>query len=286
VDQKVLKKIQERQERRAQADRAFSERARQEREVRWQEAEQSPARTWGEWASETAGAAKDAALQGTAAAVSGATKLVFKAPGMDTSEAMWGHFVDGKGETFEVDPQSMRGSAALEYMMQQNRRDFEQSMRPGGTSADGSKHPFLEQIESMKDGESITLYHPGVGGASDEWNQTITRVGGVWEHLDLDQFGSTGSAQIKSRGNLTATRDGDTVTIQGRVDHNLEDVYNFNTETWKDYIFLPQIVVQESGMGTPFRVEGQVPQALSGTVKVKDGEVVDGRFKWEDAKDK
>jgi hypothetical protein len=194
---------------------------------------------------------------------------------------MFRNFLQGHGKAFVITSQEIRQSKAYSRGIEINREKFEQSMQEGGTRANGAPHPFLEQIRKMRDGEAIMLKDPlSELPGSDHWDDIIGPMTGI-KRGDWDQSGSAGSIQMRSNGILTAFREGDTVRVRGRVDHVLQDEYNFNDKTWIDKIALKDFRrMQDGKYGTPFPIYGETTDLFRSEITI-DGETIeDAIIQW------
>jgi hypothetical protein len=188
----------------------------------------------------------------------------------------------------------MDNSPRLSEAIRKNKKRFEDSIIKGRVDAkfhdgkfvykiEGTPSPFKERIENMKDGETIYLdkNEPGKG---DFWDQDIP-ASPISAHLgfnkDPDQALSTGSVKVRSRGYLQATRKGNQIKIAGRVDHILQDTYDFDDETaFERANFRNEKLLADEGNARPFRVTGTKPEAVTGILTLENGKIKNWTFQW------
>lgn len=100
---------------------------------------------------------------------------------------------------------------------------------------------------------------------------------------DPDHARAIGAVKLQSLGNLQATRKGEKVEITGKIYHTIKDTYDFNKDTFLDKTILkPYRILAEKGYAKVFQVYGAVPQAVRGTVEIKNGQIINPQFKWLD----
>lgn len=182
------------------------------------------------------------------------------------------HYDQGSGRTLRYKPSEMDQSPMYKRAMQDNKKRFEESMiRPSAKF-----HPFYSQILSLKDGETKILNNPKTEGVGDYWDRDIGRYEGLLL-ADPRQSLGTGSVKIRSNGTFQVTRKGDTIAIDGKVDHALNDVYDFNKQ---DFHFSPFRSRTKRG-SKPFEIEGSKREKVKGLLKFENNRITEHDFTWE-----
>lgn len=100
---------------------------------------------------------------------------------------------------------------------------------------------------------------------------------------DPDYARALGAAKLRSLGELQATRKGNKVEITGEVYHTVRDTYDFNDDTFVDQtLFKNERTLAENGYAKPFEVYGHKPQKVTGTLEIKNGNITNPKFRWDD----
>jgi hypothetical protein len=193
------------------------------------------------------------------------------------------HYENGSGTEMRIPPEDMVKSGSINGAMKTNRGRFEDSISKGSVKKkwpwDRQDHPFKDQIISMKDGETKDLIAPDGKSKTDYWDRDLGHTDHV---LNGDVNGSLGlgHAKVRSQGTFKATRTGNSVQIQGEVDHEVKDVYDFNEG---DPIYSSQRKKATEGDAEPFVIRGRKYDRVRGEIKIKDGDVDDAKFEWDNA---
>ena len=217
----------------------------------------------------------------------------FKEDGYELSEKFLKHYLGKSGEPMEISAEDIDKASLYRDAMKTNQKRFEDSIVKGvvdrtyewhGNAAsgkEGTPSPFKDQILSLKDGETITLNNPKVKDGSDAWDRDIGRLHSMLK--DPDHGRSLGAVKLRSVGHLNATRRGNIITINGTVNHNINDTYDFNNDTVLDKMLLGKHrTLAEEGYAAPFPVRGTNPQKVTGTLEIKNGRITNPQFRWDD----
>lgn len=132
---------------------------------------------------------------------------------------------------------------------------------------------FGDKLRSLKDGESRKI--------KDNWsaaydNPLSKYIRGGY-NLDFDlAFGNT---SLRSDGEFTVTRRGDTIYVEGVATHKLKDPYDFDAggSYGDDALWL-----ERQGMAKRFDRTAEWKRRLTGTIELKNGRLQRPRFVWED----
>lgn len=188
------------------------------------------------------------------------------------SKDLFTHYDQGSGRALKYTPTEMDQSPMYKRAMQDNKKRFEESM----IKRDPAEHPFRSQILSLKDGETKVLNNPETQGFGDYWDRDINRYEGLL-HGDARQSLGVGAVKIRSNGNFNARRKGDIVEVEGKVDHTLKDLYDFNKE---DTQLNPFRAMIKRG-AKPFEIYGSRQERMKGQLKVENGRIIEHNFTWE-----
>ncbi len=72
------------------------------------------------------------------------------------------------------------------------------------------------------------------------------------------------------------------IEVDGIVDNNIRDIYNFDSETIADKtIFKPFRRMATEGDARPFLIFGSRVKRLRGFIEVENGKIKSSNFKWE-----
>lgn len=166
--------------------------------------------------------------------------------------------------------------------MEDNNRRFIDSMVKGYVDNDPNKRsPLKERILKLRDGESVTLTKGNGSKIADHWDKDVTRKRAFMK--SLDEGLGFGAAKINSTGTLHATRRGDVIEIEGAINHNFNDRYDFNHDTAFDRIVFSGFRwLDNAGKAKPFYTKGTKTQNIKGKLQIKDGKIDGNSFVfWE-----
>ena len=156
------------------------------------------------------------------------------------------HFLTGNGSTRTLGVSWLRGFDAVTSAEQTNQNRFQNSLH--------------DIAENMADGATRNF--------SDHWDKRLT--GSVFTEL----YYASGTSTITSTGAFTLTRNGDTVTISGSVNHRWWDPYDWHANL---SAFIPghgsisdadALLLQRYRQAMPFLMESNWTQTLSGTIEI------------------
>lgn len=138
-----------------------------------------------------------------------------------------------------------------------------------------------DQILSLPDGHKIDLKNSKTQ-QDDYWDAAIKRNN--FKVIKGDDFQSAvGAANLKSTGALTAERHGSRIKVQGKVTHDLRDVYDFNDDTLLDQIMLKSYrKAADQGLAKPFPVKSQATQKLEAEFELRDGRLIHRSIQFHD----
>lgn len=212
----------------------------------------------------------------------------FKKRGYTVSAKMLEHFLKNDGTDFELSREDIQNSKRMQKAIEDNKKRFEDSLIKGYVDNNKNiKSPFKDAILSLKDGETIELVNPNSKTEGDQWDKVIDPIFlPTWMSpldRDPDQTYSTGTVQISSGGKMTVSREGDTITIKGDINHNVNDIYDFNSENSMEGIaFDPFRRLAENKKASYFNIKGTIPQQIEGRIKIENGKIKESQFYWED----
>lgn len=156
-------------------------------------------------------------------------------PGGETERALNGksetpheHYIKGAGEAMPFTAEEMDATPTFAQAMQTNKKRFEESLTKDKVD-DKIPHEFKNRILTLRDGESTILSRKNLPGGSDYWDRDIQTYEGA-KSGDVMQSLRSGAVKLRSTGSLRAARKGNTIEIDGVVDHKIGDAYDFNLE--------------------------------------------------------
>lgn len=185
------------------------------------------------------------------------------------------HYEEGSGRPLIYSPYRLDKRPVYKDAMETNKKRFEDSIVKG--IVDGKSHPFKDEILSLKDGETIMLNKKGILGGGDYWDKDMDRLDGVF-HGDTKQSLADGSAKLRSTGTVRATRKGNMVYLDGVVDHQVNDVYDFNKD---DHEYSYYRKKAETGKAKPYGTHASKLERLKGRILVQGGKIAGYKFDWE-----
>lgn len=195
-----------------------------------------------------------------------------KKRGMDTASEFLNHYLDGSGTPKYMSRDQARGFNFIHDAEATNQKRFENSFM-NHRSGIGYK------ISKLKPGQTASF--------EDDWDyvvkpldinprRNLTISDGVNGYL---AFGKT---NMKSKGIFTAKRNRDSVDIQGTVDHDWSDVYDFSV--WGS-LGAGATALGDGRKAKPFDFGSQWKKKFYGTSKVRNGRLYAPNFVWEDNTD-
>jgi hypothetical protein len=200
--------------------------------------------------------------------------------GMDGAADHLDHFLDGDGSDREVHRDEARNDPFIRRAEEENRKQFEDNTflaQPSKSQNPQQRRRKQEQnrrMRNLKEGESMYV------DPSDTWDQDQTdrekfddygeRIG----HGGADDFWTYGTQKMRSTPEkVKVTRRGNKLHIEGTVEHNADDRYDFDKGSSGDWSGAYEL--QEKGRAKPYTTRRRWKQRVSGTVDI-DG--------WEDGK--
>ncbi|NBB82827.1 MAG: hypothetical protein GVY28_05415 [Alphaproteobacteria bacterium] len=138
------------------------------------------------------------------------------------------HFQDGTGELFEIDADRIKDAPAIVNAVEWNLERFETLVmnpnvtmktdpRTGRELTDEEALVGLRsQIAELEDGATMAV--------EATWDTPVE----AQDHESLDMELAIGNAHVRSRANLTAEREGETIRFTGEITHRLNDRHDFS----------------------------------------------------------
>ena len=211
------------------------------------------------------------------------------------------HFLDGSGEPRTFSAETLRAFDAVTDAEAVNRRRFDRDW----TREDSVVH---QRIAELNDGDSVVIEltpemraEPGGKGDPDKrkdqpiWSRRIwlsrkprnaLGLGSPEPNSEFELFFGSGNSELQSEGRFRATRDGDTVTVRGRVEHHWKDTYDWHEGLAARIPFLGTIddddavALEKAGRGKSFEMTGTWFQDVTVTLQMVDGKPTDPRIEW------
>lgn len=181
------------------------------------------------------------------------------------------HYLEKSGLPVILTTAEINKSAVLYQAMQTNKMRFEDSFLTGA---------FKKQILNIKDGTRIILNKSTAPGGNDYWERDI-KTNDFFISDDQDYATALGHVTLKSTGSFQAVKIGYIVTIEGVVDHTINDLYNYNPESLNPvFIYLRNSA--KTGKAKEFSVHGSKLEKLTATIKIENGIIKNSKFEWSD----
>lgn len=214
-----------------------------------------------------------------------------RAVGLDNAADSLDHFLDGSGETVRYSREEARERAFIQDAEAENQRRFEDSLLQDRMVEDAetglaTDYNYREQLLSLEDGETRQILPKGAQpnpDAADFWDVRTTTLEQLAEG-EPDEALAFGTSQFSSStiDGFTATRDGDTVTVTGVVNHDWTDRYDFDGESSPDPMMNRLI---ERGHAAEFDSVAGWAQKMTMELEIVGGELEVVSTHWEDLDD-
>ncbi len=199
------------------------------------------------------------------------------------------HFLSRKGGVKHLPAARMRSFEAVQSAEKFNIKQFNDDwLKP--------KSLVHQTILNLKDGETVVIkkrprrdkdWSPG----DPVWDEVIeTRT--PWyaprslTKSNLELFYGSGNSILHSEGIFRVTRNGNTVTVQGKVEHEWRDRYNWEKDLFVHIPFVGRIddeegqSLEDHGRGTSFDMRSSWKQEVTGTIELRNGKPANPRIRW------
>lgn len=192
--------------------------------------------------------------------------------GLDDAASNLDHFLTGSGTDKILSREEARDKIFIRNGEETNRKRFSNSFI--------NKKKIGSKFLNLKDGETIDV--------KDYWDYEVgylpkkSIVDPSRSHIlrgDLDETLSTGSSSIKSNGEFKAKRQGNTIFIDGIVNHKWQDIYDFHPMQSGG---ASAVSLVKAGRAKNFDITSKWKQRVTGTLQIKNGNLIQPRLIWED----
>ncbi|MDH5722968.1 MAG: hypothetical protein OEY94_06570 [Alphaproteobacteria bacterium] len=182
------------------------------------------------------------------------------------------YFLEGSGKQKKLSREEARSRVFVINGEEANRKRFTESLV--------SKTKAGSKLLKLKNGEAIKI--------KDNWDYEAgylpekSVIDPSKSHLlrgDLDEVLSTGTSFVKSGGSFNVKRKGDTIHIDGIVIHRWEDKYDFDPMQSGG---AGAVALEEAGRAKSYDIKSNWKQRVTGTLQIKNGELVNPRLTWQD----
>jgi len=192
--------------------------------------------------------------------------------GLDFAADNLERFIEGTGGNKDVSREEARSFSPISNAEEENQKRFENSLV-------ADDHKYGQTLKDLEDGQSVRL-------SKDIWDVDLKAFGDTKRPARPGvMFGSpdlaagSGDSDFKSTGNFIAKRKGDTIHIEGVVEHEWSDTYDWD----KDQPYGAGAMELQVGRGAkPFDLRAGWRQRMKGTVRIEDGELKNPRLVWTD----
>ncbi len=194
--------------------------------------------------------------------------------GWHRSAAFMKHYLSAKGGSHAVTREEALEIETIRDAAAKNRERVENSFVEW-RSPSGLAHEYYKRILLSPDGAR------NVDLTSDHWQVAGGRKSLAWNLFlgDRDFARSFGRLAVNADVTARASRDGDTVTVEGAVEHWLFDLYDFETQY---EISENAAVMEEFGRAQRFDVGAGWKQRFTATIRIVDGRPRIEEFTWVD----
>ncbi len=208
-----------------------------------------------------------------------------RAIGLDNAADSLDHFLDGTGTDRVYSRDEARDRPFIREAEKKNQERFVDSFArdKSVTLKDGSKvkYNYKQQLLNVKDGETRQILPEGAkdkSGIADHWEAERSTLGQLLTG-NPDEALAFGTNQFRSDINdgFTASREGDTITVTGVVNHNWKDRYDFDGESSPDPIMNR---LRDSGRAAEFDSSASWAQKMTVKLKIVDGDLKMRSIDW------
>ncbi len=191
--------------------------------------------------------------------------------GSNTAADFLEHYLDGSGAPKKVTRDEARKFQFIQNAEKTNQNRFEQ-----GSLVDLDKD-FAKGLLTLSDGQTKDV--------KDHWDFNTTRfkpdsLRNIVFTDGIDELISFGRTKVKSKGDFTATRKGNIITLDGKVTHNWDDTYDFDPMGFIGGA--GGAALAKSGRAKPFKFGAAWTQRVKGTVEIKAGRLLNPKLEWFD----
>ena len=188
------------------------------------------------------------------------------------------HYLDGRGSKINVPKSEIDQKPFLKKGAEKNAERLKDSFL-------NKEHDFNKKIKNLREGETVNL--------KDHWDYKFSPLSPVdaIKHFDLnknhilsgrlDEMLSTGNSHIQSSGDLFATKTNGKIIIEGIINHNWNDVYDF---TPLGSFGAGATTLEKFGRAKRFPIESLWKQKFKTTIVNKDGQFVVEEYDVKDIK--
>ena len=204
------------------------------------------------------------------------------AVGYDLARDNLEYWFSKKGGTRRSPSEQMRSYAAIQKAERINRERFDQDwLRP----ASKPHQALMEVLNNLEEGTSIIVKRESKRDAKvvlgePRWDREVK---GAWLS---DLFYGSGNSELSSSGYFKLTRRGNTIYVEGVVEHRWNDTYDWHKGlvawipvlgTLKD---ADAKKLEDAGRAKGFKMESVWTQRVTGTVQIVNGQFTNVRMTW------
>ncbi len=177
-------------------------------------------------------------------------------------------FLDGTGGTKTLSRDEARAIEPIRAGERLNTERFENK-----TFLGDSGNQSAQKLRTLRDGATLRF--------KDNWKRDSGWSGFAKELTvgDRDFALAHGRSDLSSDGSFKAVRRGDTIHITGEVTHAWKDAYDFHP---MQPLADGALALQKHRGAKPFHAEASWKQRVEGTVRLRNGRLVEPRFNWRD----
>ena len=173
--------------------------------------------------------------------------------GLDSASENLEHFLDGQGRDKKMTQKDVEKRPFLKNAAEENNQRFKtKTFKEGG---DQSK-----KLLNLKDGQETEI--------NDHWVKKITKNDHL-VNLRGDEALATGNSHVKSDVTLKASRKGNNIIVEGVVDHNWNDLYDFDKDQYPD-----QYDLQQKGRADNYKINANWKQKIKMHFELKNGKLI------------
>lgn len=181
------------------------------------------------------------------------------------------YYLKGTGAPIQLKANELEDSKIVNSAISKNKKRFEDSFIGREQFGEYYKpNSFFRTLINLKENNPIKL--------SDYWDVDVS-----WLNqniiTDPDFSRAIGSGKIRSKGDFQLSRKGDIIKIKGTINHQINDFYDFNTDTVLDRkLFGAVRLLADKGYAKPFTVNWESSQPFTGAITLRNKKIFKATF--------
>lgn len=173
--------------------------------------------------------------------------------GLDSAAENLEHYLDGQGKDKILTRKDVEKRPFLKEAAEENNKRFQ-------TQTFNQNSDHTQKLLNLKDGQETEV--------NDYWVKKISYLDHISD-INLDEILATGKSHVHSGTKLKAKRVGNKITVEGIVNHNWNDLYDFDKEQYSDTYEL-----QEKGRADNYNINANWKHKIKMNFEIKNGKLI------------